>query len=69
MRRITAGGNDAYFCGECYFSAADAAAGPAPEPQHDCESRRFIRRLLDPEDLGHANRDEIIRVAAGVAKA
>ena len=60
MRTITANGHSAYFCATCFRSTVDA------EPTHSCRAMNFINRLLDPEDLGHAKRDEIIRIAAGV---
>ena len=60
MRTITANGNSAYFCATCFRSTVDA------EPAHDCRAMTFVNRLLDPEDLGHAKRDEIIKIAAGV---
>jgi len=60
MRPITAGGHAAYFCRECYRSTVEA------EPAHSCRAMAFVNRLLDPEDLGHAKRDEIIKIAAGL---
>ena len=60
MRTITANGHSAYFCAVCYRSTVEA------EPAHSCRAMAFVNRLLDPEDLGHAKRDEIIRIAAGV---
>ena len=60
MRTITANGHSAYFCAICYRSTVDA------EPAHSCRAMAFVNRLLDPEDLGHAKRDEIIKIAAGL---
>ena len=60
MRTITANGTSAYFCATCYRSTVDS------EPAHSCRAMAFVNRLLDPEDLGHAKRDEIIRIAAEV---
>lgn len=60
MRKITANGHSAYFCAICYRSTVDA------EPAHSCRAVAFVKRLLDPEDLGLAPREEIIRIAAGV---
>jgi len=42
------------------------AAPVAAEPTHSCRAMAFVNRLLDPEDLGHAKRDEIIKIAAGL---
>jgi len=60
MRKITANGHSAYFCAICYRSTVDS------EPPHSCRAMAFVNRLLDPEDLGHAKRDEIIKIAAGL---
>lgn len=60
MRPITAGGHSAYFCRVCYSSTAEFPVA------HDCRATAFVRRLLDPEDLGMAPREEIGKAAAGV---
>ena len=60
MRTITANGHSAYFCAICYRSTVDA------EPAHSCRAMAFVNRLLDPEDLGLAPREEIRKAAAGV---
>ena len=60
MRKITANGHSAYFCATCYRSTVDA------EPAHSCRAMAFVNRLLDPEDLGMAPRDEIRKAAAWV---
>ena len=60
MRTVTANGHSAYFCATCYRSTVDA------EPTHDCRAMAFVNRLLDPEDLGLAPREEIRKAAAGV---
>ena len=60
MRKITANGHSAYFCAICYRSTVDA------EPAHSCRAMAFVNRLLDPEDLGLAPREEIRKAAVGV---
>ena len=60
MRKIAANGHSAYFCATCYRSTVDS------EPAHSCRAMAFVNRLLDPEDLGLAPRDEIRKAAAGV---
>ena len=60
MRTITANGHSAYFCATCFRSTVDA------EPAHSCRALAFVNRLLDPEDLGMAPRDEIRKAEAGV---
>jgi len=60
MRIITCNSTSAYFCMTCYRSTVDA------EPAHSCRATAFVNRLLDPEDLGLAPREEIRKAAAGV---
>ena len=60
MRTITANGTSAYFCATCYRSTVDAGSA------HSCRAMSFAKRLLDPDDLGLAPRDEIRKAAAGV---